>query len=120
MAEKGRLVYSTEHGQIDKAMAKKGKKKQRTPGAPPSIKHTSKQGVRVQRESKGRGGKTVCVISGLELPDAELKALLKRLKARLGTGGAAKDGNIEIQGDHRDKLLELLAAEGHKAKAAGG
>lgn len=120
MTEKGRLVYSTVHGQIDKAMEKRGKKKPSPSGATAGIRNPAKQGVRVQRESKGRGGKTVCVVTGLGLPDTELKALLKRLKAKLGTGGAAKDGNIEIQGDHREKLLELLAAEGHKAKAAGG
>jgi len=120
MAEKGRLVYSTEHGQIGKPMPAKGKKRQAKPGASANIKNPAKQGVRIARESKGRGGKTVCVISGLNLPDTELKKLLKHLKGRLGTGGAVKDHNIEIQGDHRDKLLALLEEQGHKAKLAGG
>lgn len=120
MADKGRLVYSTEHGQIGSPMDRQAKKKRPALNAAPAIKNPAKQGVRVGRESKGRGGKTVCVIRGLNLPDAELKALLKRLQGRLGTGGAIKDGCIEIQGDHRDRLLALLEAEGHKAKASGG
>jgi translation initiation factor 1 len=69
---------------------------------------------------KGRGGKTVCVVDGLALNDAELKSLLKTLKGKLGTGGAVKSGCLEIQGDHRDKLLQLLEKEGYKAKFAGG
>jgi len=123
MREKSRLVYSTEHGQIGKPMEKRGNKnksKASPPSAAAGIKNPAKQGVRISRESKGRGGKTVCVISGLNLAPDALKELFKRLKAKLGTGGAIKDACIEIQGDHRDKLLALLEAEGIKAKAAGG
>ncbi|MDQ6965999.1 MAG: translation initiation factor [Mariprofundaceae bacterium] len=123
MREKSRLVYSTEHGQISKPMEKRGQKnksKVSPPTAATGIKNPAKQGVRISRESKGRGGKTVCIISGLNLSPEALKEMLKRMKARLGTGGAIKDACIEIQGDHRDKLLSLLEAEGIKAKAAGG
>jgi len=120
MADKERLVYSTEHGQIGKPMPGKDKKKATAATAGIGIKNPAKQGVRIGRESKGRGGKTVCVISGLGLADAALKELLKRLKGRLGTGGSIKNGCIEIQGDHREKLRTLLEAEGHKAKLAGG
>ena len=120
MTQKPRLVYSTEHGQIGKPMDKKSKKKTHRDTMAPAIKNLAKQGVRVGRESKGRGGKTVCVISGLNLSANDLKALLGRLQAKLGTGGAIKNGNLEIQGDHRAKLLTLLEAEGHKAKAGGG
>jgi len=122
MSDKGRLVYSTEHGQIGKPMEKRGGKKNRAQAsrAETGIRNPAKQGVRISRESKGRGGKTVCVIRGLMLPAEQMKDLLKRLKGQLGTGGAIKEGCIEIQGDHRDKLLALLEAEGHKAKAAGG
>lgn len=122
MTEKARLVYSTEHGQIGKAMERRGKKNKpaRAAGAAARISKPARQGVRISRESKGRGGKTVCVISGLELPADALKEMLKRLKAKLGTGGALKDGCIEIQGDHRDKLLAFLEAEGIKGMAAGG
>lgn len=76
--------------------------------------------VRVQRESKGRGGKTVCVITGVPGSEESVKALAGELKRRCGTGGTFKEGVIEIQGDHRELLLSELAARGYKAKAAGG
>ncbi|MDX8387395.1 MAG: translation initiation factor [Ghiorsea sp.] len=116
------LVYSSETGLINKSSqpsSKKNKKRGKT-AAPSPIKNPAKQGVRIQRESKGRGGKSVSVITGLTIDAAALKALGKKLKAQLGTGGAIKDGNIEIQGDHREKLLELLDKEGFKAKISGG
>jgi len=76
--------------------------------------------VRVRRETKGRGGKTVTVISGLPLDEAGVKALAGELKRRCGTGGTVKDGLVEIQGDHRELLLAELASRGFRAKAAGG
>ena len=76
--------------------------------------------ARVRRETKGRGGKTVTTISGLALPNDELKALAKRIKARCGCGGSVVDGVIEIQGDRADMLCEWLAGEGFKTKRAGG
>jgi len=120
MADSDQLVYSTEHGQLGKPMRGKGKKKPNQQAKASSVKNPAKQGVRIRREVKGRGGKTVCVIDGFSLPDRALKDMLKRLKGQLGTGGAIKNGNLEIQGDHRDKLLLLLAKEGYKAKNAGG
>jgi translation initiation factor 1 len=120
MRDDRRLVYSTEHGSLAKPAQGRDNKKSRPATPAPAIKNPAKQGVRIRRESKGRGGKNVCVIEGLGLPDVGLKALLKRLKAQLGTGGAVKDGCLEIQGDHREKLLALLEKEGHRAKLAGG
>jgi len=122
MNRDNRLVYSTEHGQIGKAMPSSNKRKKKNTASPQaqSIKNPSKQGVRIRRESKGRGGKSVCVIDGLPLDNEGLKALQKKLKAQLGTGGSVKDLCIEIQGDHREKLLELLEKEGYKAKLSGG
>jgi len=116
------LVYSSESGLINKSSqpSSKKNKKQRSPSPATNIKNPAKQGVRIQRESKGRGGKSVSVITGLTLPAPELKTLGKKLKAQLGTGGAIKDGNIEIQGDHREKLLTLLEQAGFKAKISGG
>ena len=118
------LVYSSEDGMINKSSqpsAKAGKRKKMKKGATPSpIKNPNKQGVRIMRESKGRGGKSVSVITGLNLDKGELKTLSKTLKAQLGTGGAIKEANIEIQGHHRKKLLELLEKQGIKAKIAGG
>ena len=68
----------------------------------------------------GKGGKTVTVIRGLELDTAGFKALLKKLKTRIGSGGTAKDGVIELQGDQVDLALELLSKEGYRPKRAGG
>jgi translation initiation factor 1 len=76
--------------------------------------------IRIRRESKGRGGKTVMVISGLPLDAAALTALAGELKRRCGCGGTAKDGMIEIQGDHGELLLSELAKRGYKAKRSGG
>ncbi len=122
MSQGKRLVYSTEDGQIGKSMqpSRRGKKKVSKNASGSAIKNPGKQGVRIRRESKGRGGKSVCVIDGLPLNNIELKALQKKLKSQLGTGGAVKDGCIEIQGDHREKLLQMLDKEGFKAKLSGG
>ncbi len=100
------------------------------------------QPVRVRRETGGRGGKTVTVIAGLDPAATDMTALLKELKAALGTGGAVKEaaastsqagsrGNsgrgapasvptIELQGDHRERVVDLLNAKGYPAKGAGG
>ena len=76
--------------------------------------------VRVRREVKGRRGKTVTTISGVPLAESELLDLAAELKRRCGTGGSAKDGVIEIQGDHRDTLVDELAERGYTVKRAGG
>ena len=76
--------------------------------------------VRVRRETQGRHGKTVTTISGVPLPEEELRELASELKRRCGTGGSAKDGVIEIQGDHRDLLVGELEARGWQVKRAGG
>jgi translation initiation factor 1 len=76
--------------------------------------------VRVFKERAGRGGKTVSVIKGVMSPPHGKEALVKLLKTRLGTGGAVKDENIEIQGDHREKIVAILNELGYKAKSAGG
>ncbi|MFH2132788.1 MAG: translation initiation factor Sui1 [bacterium] len=76
--------------------------------------------VRLSRETKGRKGKGVTVVRGLPLPQAELKQLAKQLKQKCGTGGTLKDSTIEIQGDQRDTLLEVLGNMGFKVKLSGG
>ena len=80
----------------------------------------AQQLVRVQPTRGGRGGKTVTVIRGLELDSAGFKTLLKKLKSRIGSGGTAKDGVVELQGDQVDLVLELLSNEGYRPKRAGG
>lgn len=103
-----RIVYSTDAGRIGKPA---NKSEQPPPGD--GI-------VRVRRESKGRGGKAVTVVSGLGLAAPELKALAKALKQRCGVGGAVKDWNIEIQGDQRAAVKALLEKQGFTVKLAGG
>ena len=76
--------------------------------------------MRVGREVAGRGGKAVSVISGLPLSGEELEQLAARLKKLCGAGGAVKSGNIEIQGDHRDRLVSELCKLGYEARRAGG
>jgi translation initiation factor 1 len=76
--------------------------------------------VRVGREVAGRGGKGVSVITGLPLDEVALEALAKDLKKSCGAGGAVKDGKIEIQGDHRDRLVAELIKLGYDAKRSGG
>ncbi|QCB45190.1 translation initiation factor Sui1 [Hydrogenophaga sp. PAMC20947] len=76
--------------------------------------------VRVSRETKGRGGKAVTLVKGVALDAAGLAALGKALKAACGTGGTVKEGVIEIQGDHIDRIMAALQAKGHKVKRAGG
>lgn len=115
--ETGRLVYSSERGRIcpgcERPQAQcgcKGAAKPAAGGGP----------VRVRREKKGRRGKTVTTIAGLPLAGDALAELAGELKRRCGTGGAVKDGVVEIQGDHVDGLIELLAERGYSAKQAGG
>ena len=104
-----RLVYSTDQGRIKPENEK------------PAVSHASPDGiVRIQRETKGRGGKAVTVLHGFDMEDSELKNFAKKLKQQCGTGGTAKEGKIEIQGDHRQKLLDYLTSQGIKAKIAGG
>jgi len=75
--------------------------------------------VRVSRETKGRGGKAVTVVKGLGLSEDELAQLGKQLKAACGSGGTVKDGVIEVQGDHCEKVIALLKSQGHAVKRSG-
>ncbi|HMU91106.1 MAG TPA: stress response translation initiation inhibitor YciH [Pseudomonadales bacterium] len=108
MERNSRPVYSTQSGRIRE-------QKPQAPAAP-----SSDGVVRVRRERKGRGGKTVTVVQGVPLDETGLKALAQQLKQRCGSGGTLKDGVIEIQGDHLELLLGLLGEAGFKVKAAGG
>ena len=85
-----------------------------------SAVHPSDGTVRLRREVKGRGGGTVIVISGIPLGGSALKELAGALKKRCGCGGTVKDGVVEIQGDHRDLLLQELQSRGYRVKLAGG
>jgi len=107
MPKDTRLVYSTETGRI-----KPEKELQQQPSGDGI--------VRLRREVSGRKGKGVTTISGLDLPETELKKIAKSLKQLCGTGGSVKNGIIEIQGDHREKLRTTLEQQGHTVKLAGG
>jgi translation initiation factor 1 len=80
----------------------------------------AQQNLKVQASRKGRKGKTVTVISGFQMKPESLQALLKQLKTQCGAGGTVKDSEIEIQGDHKQKLLQILTQLGYKAKISGG
>ena len=90
------------------------------PRAPAAAATPAAARVRVGREVAGRGGKGVTVVSGLTLDAAQLEELATRLKRLCGAGGAVKNGRIEIQGEHRDRLVAELCRLGFEAKRAGG
>lgn len=121
-----KLVYTSESGRIcpecerpvASCMCRPGKKRQL--GAE-EARSTLADGIaRVQRETKGRGGKTATVVTGLPADEAKLAEIAGVLKKRCGCGGTAKDGVIVIQGDHADVIVETLQKQGFKAKRAGG
>ncbi|MGF2733595.1 translation initiation factor Sui1 [Marinobacter sp. DUT-1] len=112
----GGLVYSTEQGKMCPGC--RNPVDQCTCGKP--LRAAGDGVVRVSRETKGRKGKGVTLITGIPLDDKELKAFAKVLKAKCGTGGTIKDGVVEIQGDHRDLLVPLLQEKGWTVKKAGG
>lgn len=80
----------------------------------------AQQTLKVEVSRKGRGGKTVTIISGFQHRPDTLKNLVKKLKAQCGTGGTAKDNMVEIQGDHAQKLVDYLQKAGYTAKRSGG
>ncbi|HMK56178.1 MAG TPA: translation initiation factor [Dissulfurispiraceae bacterium] len=80
----------------------------------------SRQRVVIRLEKKGRGGKSVTLIEGLQLRPRDAEEMLKQMKSRLGTGGALKDGVLELQGDRRDAVVEFLEGIGYQPKRAGG
>lgn len=113
-----RIVYSTDHGAVcprcQKATGKCSCEADRRKVV------VGDGNVKVRRETKGRGGKTVTTISGLAMSMEQVEGLQKELKRLCGAGGAVKDGVIEIQGDHCEVILRDLARRGMSAKRAGG
>lgn len=114
----GGLVYSTEGGRMCPQCRQP--QDRCTCEAQAAARVLGDGQVRVRRETSGRGGKAVTVVRSLPLDAAALQALGKQLKAACGTGGTVKDGVVEVQGDHVDKVLAWLNARGHAAKRAGG
>ena len=111
------LVYSTDSGRMCPA-CREPVAQCRCAAARPVV--ATDGVVRVSRETKGRGGKAVTLVKGVGLEPLPLEQLGKQLKAACGTGGTVKDGVIEVQGDHCDKLVQLLQSKGFNAKRAGG
>lgn len=114
-----RVVYSTDPQEDDQRKAAPQPPAGANPAGPVPTRQRN-QPVIAGIERKGRGGKTVSVVTGVMSHPAGQEALLKLLKTKLGTGGTLKDGVIEIQGDHRDQIVELLVGLGYKAKKSGG
>jgi translation initiation factor 1 len=108
MARDRQLVWSTSDGDLRKA--------------PAGARSNSSGGgrVRVRRETAGRRGKAVTTVSDVPLDDAGLRELAGRLKKRCGVGGSAKNGVIELQGDHRDVVVAMLREAGYDVVLAGG
>jgi translation initiation factor 1 len=115
IASQSGLVYSTEAGRMCPGC------RQPIAGCVCGVKPVPKGDgvVRVSRESKGRGGKVVTLVKGLALDDVALQALCKQLKAACGSGGTVKDGVIEVQGDHCERVAQSLSNAGHNVKLAG-
>jgi translation initiation factor 1 len=112
-----RIVYSTGIG----ALCPNCRRAARDCVCPKGVPGAAKAGaVRVGRETKGRAGKGVTTITGLALSASDIDALAAQLKKRCGSGGTVRDGVIEIQGDHRDTVVALLATLGWPAKKSGG
>jgi translation initiation factor 1 len=107
--ETSRVVWSSTDGDLRKARDPKLKARMAAGGR-----------VKVRRETSGRRGKAVTTVSDVPLDDDGLRELAGRLKKRCGVGGSVKDGVIELQGDHRDVVVELLRADGYDAVLAGG
>jgi translation initiation factor 1 len=105
-----RVVWSSDDGDLRKA---------RDPDVARELQRAGGR-VKVRRETSGRRGKAVTTVADVPLDDAGLGELAGRLKKRCGVGGSVKDGVIELQGDHRDAVLEVLKAEGYDAVRAGG
>ncbi|MBC8102218.1 MAG: translation initiation factor [Cytophagales bacterium] len=124
------LVYSTQQGRLcpdcgqpvakcDCARTRPAARVSRAPSA--TVNPVPRDGiVRVGRETKGRKGKGVTIVTGVPLPAAELAALCTALKKKCGSGGALKEGVIEIQGDHRDTIADEMTAQGWTVKRMGG
>ena len=111
MSNNIKTVWSSEDGDL--------RKKEQTTSHAKSLP-PQQQTVYLHRESSGRAGKAVTLVKKLILSEDDLKALAKKLKQECGTGGTVKDGVIEIQGEHREKIADVLQKLGYKVKIAGG
>ncbi|MGJ8526181.1 putative protein YciH [Halomonadaceae bacterium LMG 33818] len=109
------LVYSTDNGDL-RGQSHASEQEQRDQERLDALDGI----VRIRRETSGRKGKGVTTIHGVPIPEAKLKILMAELKKKCGSGGALKNGIIEIQGDHRNIIRKILEQKGFKVKLAGG
>jgi translation initiation factor 1 len=109
--DENRVVWSSSDGD---------QRKEEAASAPAKSLPANQQTVYLHRESKGRGGKGVSLVKNLVLNEKDMKTLAKKLKQVCGTGGTVKNGMIEIQGEQREKIAEVLQKLGYKVKIAGG
>lgn len=118
-SEDGRIVYSTGVGRVCPACGRPADACacRATAAAAAPAKGAA---VRVGRQTAGRSGKGVTVVTGLALAPAQLEQLARELKQRCGSGGTVREGTIEIQGEHRDTLVAELVKRGYAAKRSGG
>lgn len=122
MPEDSRLVYSTDGGPVRAPLTPHNRKLPlgATPASPSRGGPPDDGVVRVQRDSKGRGGKTATTVTGLPGDEADLDGLLKQLKQYCGAGGSREGRTFVLQGDQRTRLMERLTTLGFKPKLAGG
>jgi len=118
MSKKNRVTVFSTDPEPEPIVIENSNDKPANPAAP--FARQGSNPVRVHRDRKGRGGKTVSVIKGVLSPPAGKQALMKLLKGKLGTGGTVRGAEIEIQGEHREKIVAILNELGYKAKSAGG
>jgi len=111
LPEQNRTVWSSEQGDL----RKQEQGSQKVKSIPPQ-----QQIIYLHRDSKGRGGGIMTLVKNLVLSDEDMKDLAKKLKQLCGSGGTVKEGVIEIQGEHREKIAEALKKMGYKVKIAGG
>ena len=120
---KSKLVYSSESGRIcpdcGKPVFSCVCKKKKNEGNKPARRYPEDGIIRIMRETKGHKGKTVTIIGNIPLKENELKEFAGKLKIRCGTGGTIKDGEIIIQGDHRQVILDEITRKGYRAKLVG-
>ncbi|MCF6296810.1 MAG: translation initiation factor [Flavobacteriaceae bacterium] len=110
LSDLGGFVFSTNNNEDFSAFADKD---QKTPA-------TTEQYLEAHFSNKGRGGKTVTIITGFQGSESNLKVLAKLLKTKCGVGGSTKDGEIIIQGNYRDKIMQILQKKGYHIKRVGG
>lgn len=115
-----RLVYSSDQGRVTTCPTCGQPYKQCRCASPDKVAKKGDGIVRVTRDRKGRGGKTVTLITGIAGSEDSIASVAQQLKKLCGSGGTVKDGAIEIQGDHCDKALAKLAEMGYRVKRAGG